>query len=182
MQRTVLIMAGGHGERFWPSSRKSLPKQFLCLTDESRTMIQLTVDRVRLFTDINNVFIATNQDYRTLVAAQIPDLPLENILCEPIGRNTAPCIALGGCSYREKIRGCADDSSPPDHLIQMPSMFGTRCRKRVTAEDGDKLVTIGITPDEPETGYGYIHFSTEPETKQGVQGGSLCGKAGSGNC
>ena len=165
MQRTVLIMAGGHGERFWPSSRKSLPKQFLCLTDESRTMIQLTVDRVRLFTDINNVFIATNQDYRTLVAAQIPDLPLENILCEPLGRNTAPCIALGAVHIAKKYGDALMTVLPSDHLIQMPSMFRDTLQEACdVAEDGDKLVTIGITPDEPETGYGYIHF--QPNQRQ----------------
>lgn len=152
-------MAGGHGERFWPSSRRQLPKQFLCLTDADRTMIQLTVDRVRTFTKIENVYIATNADYKDLVRTQIPDLPAENILCEPVGRNTAPCIALGAVHIARRYGDALMIVLPSDHLIQMPPLFrDTLAEACDVAEEGPNLVTIGITPDAPEMGYGYIKF------------------------
>ena len=108
MKKTVLIMAGGRGERFWPKSRKTMPKQFLALTDDRRTMLQLTVDRILPLVEMGDVFIVTNRDYRELVRQQLPKLPPENILCEPIGRNTAPCIGLRspGNAHSEKIWGC----------------------------------------------------------------------------
>lgn len=95
MRITALIMAGGRGERFWPRSRKNLPKQFLSLTGDGRTMIQLTIERILPIVAIEDIFISTNKDYKELIKQQLPNLPEENILCEPIGRNTAPCIGLG---------------------------------------------------------------------------------------
>ena len=94
MKKTALIMAGGRGERFWPKSRRNLPKQFLSLTDDGITMIQHTVKRILPLVDINDVFISTNKEYIDLVREQLPNIPEENILCEPVSRNTAPCIAL----------------------------------------------------------------------------------------
>ena len=94
MKKTALIMAGGKGERFWPRSRVNLPKQFLSLTDDGKTMIQLTVERISPLVDIKDVYIATNANYKELVKQQLPGLPEENILCEPIGRNTAPCTGI----------------------------------------------------------------------------------------
>ena len=85
-------MAGGRGERFWPRSRKSLPKQFLSLTGDGRTMIQMTVERILPMVKMEDIFIVTNQEYRNLVEEQLPKIPKENILYEPVGRNTAPCI------------------------------------------------------------------------------------------
>lgn len=102
MKKTALIMAGGRGERFWPKSRKSLPKQFLSLTEDGRTMIQLTVERIRPMIAMEDIFISTNRGYRELVLEQLPELPPENILCEPVGRNTAPCIGLGAVHMAEK--------------------------------------------------------------------------------
>ena len=99
MKKTALIMAGGRGERFWPRSRKSLPKQFLSLTGDGKTMIQLTVERISALVDIEDVYIATNKDYKALVKEQLPGLPEENILCEPVGRNTAPCIGFHGDTF-----------------------------------------------------------------------------------
>lgn len=95
MKTTALIMAGGKGERFWPKSRLNLPKQFLSLTDDGKTMIQLTVERINPLVDMKDIYISTNENYRALVREQLPEIPEENILCEPIGRNTAPCIGLG---------------------------------------------------------------------------------------
>lgn len=162
MKKTALIMAGGRGERFWPRSRKGLPKQFLSLTDDGRTMIQLTVERISPLVDAEDIYIATNKDYLDLVKAQLPDVPQENIICEPVGRNTAPCIALGAALISAKYEDAVMMVLPSDHLIKYNSMFQNILRDACeVAEDGDNLVTVGITPDHPETGYGYIKFNAE---------------------
>ena len=111
MKVTALIMAGGKGERFWPRSRVNMPKQFLSLTDDGKTMIQLTVERISPIVDIKDVYIATNENYRELVKTQLPGLPEENILCEPIGRNTAPCIGLVQFMWQRKMKMQLDSSS-----------------------------------------------------------------------
>lgn len=160
MQTTALIMAGGRGERFWPKSRKNLPKQFLSLTDDGRTMIQLTVDRIRPLVDLGDIFISTNKDYKNLVQAQLPGIPEENILCEPVGRNTAPCIGLGAVHISRKYEDALMLVLPSDHLIKFNNMFLTILKDACkVAEKNTNLVTIGITPDYPETGYGYIKFN-----------------------
>ena len=162
MKTTALIMAGGRGERFWPKSRKAHPKQFLSLTDDGRTMIQLTVDRIRPIIANQDIFIVTNQDYKNLVMAQLPDIPEENILCEPISKNTAACIGLGAIHIAKKYRDALMVVLPSDHLIKFNNMFLTVLRDACEiAEKGLNLVTIGITPDYPETGYGYIKFNSE---------------------
>lgn len=162
MKKTALIMAGGRGERFWPRSRKSLPKQFLSLTDDGKTMIQLTVERILPLVQLEDVYIATNQDYKPLVMAQLPGLPEENILCEPIGRNTAPCIALGAAHMAAKSGDALMMVLPSDHLIKHNDIFvDTLSKGCEIAEAGDNLVTIGITPNYPETGYGYIKYKVQ---------------------
>lgn len=159
MKKTALIMAGGRGERFWPRSRKNLPKQFLSLTDDGKTMIQLTVERILPLVALEDIYIATNQDYKALVREQLPDLPEENILCEPVGRNTAPCIGLGAVHMAKKYGDATMLVLPSDHLIKYHTIFlNTLSDACEVAEQGDNLVTIGITPDAPETGYGYIKF------------------------
>jgi len=162
MKKTALIMAGGRGERFWPRSRKAMPKQFLSLTDDKRTMLQLTVDRILPLVAMEDIFIATNRDYRELVREQLPSLPPENILCEPVGRNTAPCIGLGAVHMAEKYGDADMIVLPSDHLIKYTSIFlDTLENACQVAEKGPNLVTLGITPDSPETGYGYIKFQPE---------------------
>jgi len=162
MKKTALIMAGGRGERFWPRSRKNLPKQFLSLTDDGRTMIQLTVERILPLVDMEDIYIATNKDYFSLVTEQLPGVPTENILCEPVGRNTAPCIALGVAHISKKYEDAIMMVLPSDHLIKYSSMYQTTlCDACNVAERGDNLVTVGIAPDYPETGYGYIKFVNE---------------------
>lgn len=166
MKTTALIMAGGRGERFWPRSRKSLPKQFLSLTGDGRTMIQLTVERILPLVDMEDIFIATNKDYKELVKKQLPNLPEENILCEPVGRNTAPCIGLGAMHIAKKYEDALMMVLPSDHLIKYNSMFVSTLKEACRiAEENTNLVTIGITPDYPETGYGYIKFN--PEVSKG---------------
>lgn len=159
MKKTALIMAGGRGERFWPKSRKSLPKQFLSLTDDGKTMIQLTVERILPLVDLEDIYIATNRDYKGLVQEQLPGLPEENILCEPVGKNTAPCIGLGAVHMAKKYGDAVMMVLPSDHLIKYNKIFtNTLSDACDVAEQGENLVTLGITPDCPETGYGYIKF------------------------
>lgn len=162
MKVTALIMAGGKGERFWPRSRKNNPKQFLCLTGDGRTMIQQTVDRILPMVAIEDIFIATNKDYKKLVREQLPEIPEENILCEPIGRNTAPCIGLGAVHIRKKYGDAIMLVLPSDHLIKYKGMYLNILQDAIkVAEEDHNLVTLGITPNAPETGYGYIKFNPE---------------------
>lgn len=159
MKTTALIMAGGRGERFWPKSRKNLPKQFLSLTNDGKTMIQLTVERILPLVAMEDIFIATNENYRDLVKTQLPNLPEQNILCEPVGRNTAPCIGLGAMHILTKYEDAMMIVLPSDHLIKQKTLFLKTLRNACeVAEKNSNLVTIGITPDYPETGYGYINY------------------------
>ena len=161
MKITALIMAGGRGERFWPKSRKKFPKQFLSLTEDRKTMLQLAVERILPLVDIHDIFIATNKDYKELVMEQLPNLPEENILCEPIGRNTAPCIGLGAIHIAKKYEDALMMVMPSDHLIKYTSMFINTLKEACEiAKENKNLVTIGITPNYPETGYGYIKFNS----------------------
>lgn len=160
MKKTALIMAGGRGERFWPKSRQSMPKQFLSLTDDGKTMIQLTVERILSLVGIEDIYVVTNASYKELVQKQLPSLPEKNILCEPVGRNTAPCIGLGAIHIAKKYDDAVMFVLPSDHLIKYNSIFiNTLNDAAQVAEMGENLVTMGITPDYPETGYGYIKFS-----------------------
>ena len=162
MKKTALIMAGGKGERFWPRSRVTLPKQFLSLTDDGKTMIQLTVERISPIVDITDVYIATNENYRELVKQQLPGIPEENILCEPVGRNTAPCIGLGAVHVSKKYDDAVMIVLPSDHLIKNNEIFVETFNEACNmAEKGDNLVTVGITPNYPETGYGYIKYDND---------------------
>lgn len=159
MKKAALIMAGGRGERFWPKSRKNMPKQFLSLTDDGKTMIQLTVERILPLVDMEDIYIATNRDYKQLVMEQLPDIPEGNILCEPVGKNTAPCIGLGAVHMAKRYGDAVMMVLPSDHLIKYNSIFQSTLEDAcAVAEQGPNLVTIGITPDTPETGYGYIKF------------------------
>ncbi len=160
MKRTALIMAGGRGERFWPKSRKQLPKQFLSLTDDGKTMIQLTVERILPLVEAEDIYIATNRDYLPLVREQLPNVPEANVICEPVGRNTAPCIALAAALISAKYEDALMMVLPSDHLIRYSSMYQSTLRDACeVAERDQNLVTVGITPDHPETGYGYIKFT-----------------------
>ena len=165
MKTTALIMAGGRGERFWPKSRKSMPKQFLSLTDPEKTMIQSTVERILPLVDTEDILIATNKGYKDLVRAQLPGLPEENILCEPLARNTAPCIGWGAVTARKRFGDALMIVLPSDHLIQQPALFRGALKDALrTAEETDALVTLGISPSVPDTGYGYIRYDTEEGT------------------
>ncbi len=160
MKKTALIMAGGKGERFWPQSRTALPKQFLALTDSALSMLQLTVERILPIIDMEDIFIVTNSDYKNLVRRQLPDLPEHNIICEPAGRNTAPCIGLGAMYLSKKYTDATMFVLPADHLIKDQNMFLQVMEDAYMIANSDfNLVTLGITPNYPETGYGYIKYN-----------------------
>jgi len=169
MKMTAVIMAGGRGERFWPRSRNSFPKQFLSLTGDGETMIQKTVSRLGSLVAPEDVFIVTNESYAALVKEQLPQLPEENILLEPAARNTAPCIGLAAAVIRKKYGDAVMAVLPSDHLIKFNQMFiDTLKTAAEVAEKGSGLVTIGITPTYPETGYGYIQFGADADGARGV--------------
>ena len=157
---SIVIMAGGKGERFWPKSRTNLPKQFLSLTDDGKSMIQHTDERVKNLVDIENVYVVTNEMYKNLVLEHIPDIPKENIIIEPVAKNTAPCIGLAAVHIAKKDINSKMIILPSDHLIKFNEIFIDTLKIALdVVEKDDNLATIGITPNYPETGYGYINFT-----------------------
>ncbi|MCM8901688.1 mannose-1-phosphate guanylyltransferase/mannose-6-phosphate isomerase [Caldicoprobacter algeriensis] len=155
---TGIIMAGGRGERFWPKSRMKMPKQFLNLFGE-KTMIQQTVDRLTKIMPLENIFVVTNIDFVELVSQQIPNLPRENILIEPMSKNTAACIGIAALRTEKIDRDSIMVVVPSDHVIKDEKKYIEALETAIQeAEKGDNLVIIGIKPTRPETGYGYINF------------------------
>lgn len=164
MLKTAIIMAGGKGERFWPKSRQDMPKQFLSLSGDGKSMLQLTVERISGFVSLYDTFVVTNNNYKALVLKQLPGLPEENIICEPEGRNTAPCIGLGAAVISTRYK----DADPvvivlaSDHMIKDCTSFSDCLESACNfANDSLGIVTIGIKPNYPETGYGYICYDTD---------------------
>lgn len=161
MATTCVIMAGGKGERFWPKSRTHLPKQFLNISG-NKSMIQQCIDRLQKFIPIEQIFVVTNELYAELIKAQIPGLPSDNIIIEPIGRNTAPCIGLASIIIEEKFPNSTMVVLPSDHIIKDEVEFINILKTAVeVSERGKSLVTLGITPTYPETGYGYIESTDQ---------------------
>lgn len=170
MKVAALIMAGGRGERFWPQSRSTLPKQFLSLTGDGETMIQKTVRRLGSLIAMEDIFIATNAAYKELVLQQLKDIPEGNILIEPVGRNTAPCIGLGAVYMQQRYH---EDAVmvvlPSDAMIHQEEQFRALLQQAIrTAETERTLVTIGITPTSPNTGYGYIQYDAAQPLNDGI--------------
>ncbi len=161
MEYTALIMAGGKGERFWPRSRKQFPKQFLSLIDSEETLIQLTVKRINHIVKKENIYIVTDKNYESLITEQLKDIPKDNILYEPIAKNTAPCICLGAMHIKKKKKDAVMFVLPADHLIKNEKEF-EKVLKTVAkvVETEESMITIGIQPNYPETGYGYIKYNT----------------------
>ena len=154
-------MAGGKGERFWPKSRTNLPKQFLNISG-NKSMIQQSIARLEKLIDINKIFIVTNELYAELIKAQIPHLPHTNIIIEPVGRNTAPCIGLASIIIEDRFPNSTMIVIPSDHIIENEEGFINILKTAVeVAQDNSNLVTLGIQPTYPETGYGYIESSDQ---------------------
>ncbi|BBI36184.1 mannose-1-phosphate guanylyltransferase [Cohnella abietis] len=166
---TSLIMAGGKGERFWPKSRTNLPKQFLNISG-NKSMIQQAVARLEKLMSIEQIFVVTNELYAELIRAQIPHLPIDNIIIEPSGRNTAPCIALSSLYIEKRYPDNTMIVLPSDHIIKNESEFVEILRTATTVAERDgSIVTLGISPSYPETGYGYIESSKEVQIVNGME-------------
>ncbi|NJN17542.1 MAG: mannose-1-phosphate guanylyltransferase [Oscillochloris sp.] len=151
----VLIMAGGSGTRLWPHSRSNRPKQFLPLNG-GVTMLQETVERVAPLVPIERIFIATGEIFVDLVREQLPDLPFENILAEPCGRGTAPCIALAALHLLQRDPDAVMAVLSADHQISNGERFREQLALGAQIAEYGSLVTLGITPTHAATGYGYI--------------------------
>lgn len=161
-----IIMAGGIGSRFWPMSKSSRPKQFLDILGTGRTFIQMTYDRFKKVCPAENFYVVTSVDYKDLVLEQLPELSEEQVLLEPLRRNTAPCVAYA--SY--KIKSINPEANiivaPSDHIILKGDEFIAEIQKGIDfAANNDVLVTLGITPSRPETGYGYIQVDGKSKYK-----------------
>lgn len=158
-----VIMGGGIGSRFWPFSRKTLPKQFLDFFGTGRSLLQLTFDRFKKIIALENILVVTNDLYADLVKEQLPELSSEQILLEPTRRNTAPCIAWASYHIRALNPNANIVVAPSDHLILKEEEFLTAIEKGLAfVSQSEKLLTLGIKPNRPETGYGYIQIA-EPE-------------------
>lgn len=170
VQNHVVIMAGGVGSRFWPMSTTERPKQFIDVLGVGRSLLQLTFDRFKGICPAENVWILTNKSYESLVREQLPEVPTTNILLEPCRRNTAPCIAY--VSWRIKATDPKANVvvTPSDHIITDNEEFRRvikSCMQFTT--ETDAIVTLGMTPTRPETGYGYIQAdlsSSSPRNKE----------------
>ena len=164
--RYVIIMAGGIGSRFWPLSRQNKPKQFLDILGSGETLIQQTYRRFKDICPEENIFIVTGADQRELVFEQLKNDP-EKVLGEPFRRNTAPCLAYGAFRILKENPNAVIAVTPADHLIVQEDKFKEDIIKCFNfAENNDALLTIGITPNRPETGYGYIQANKKKTVKE----------------
>lgn len=156
-----VIMAGGVGTRFWPKSRKSKPKQFLDILSTGRSFIRATYERFLQIVPAENFIVVTNRAYRDLVLEHIPELNPDQVLCEPIGRNTAPCIAYAAFALRKRNPQARMIVTPSDHLILNQVDFHTVIKECLEfVSQNEALLTVGIKPSRPDTGYGYIQKSS----------------------
>ncbi|MBO7338076.1 MAG: mannose-1-phosphate guanylyltransferase [Paludibacteraceae bacterium] len=155
-----VIMAGGIGARFWPYSKNSRPKQFLDFFGTGRSLIQLTFDRFRQVVPAENILIVSNRLYKDLILEQLPELKPEQVLLEPMRRNTAPCIYYAVSRIKAKTEKANIIVAPSDHLIMNEINFLDTIRQGLDfIENNDALLTLGIKPSRPETGYGYIQIA-----------------------
>lgn len=155
----ALIMAGGKGTRFWPLSTEDKPKQFLKLIGD-KTMIQMTVERILPIIPMDRIYICTGERYVDLIKEQVPNLSVENIIIEPEGRNTAPCITLSSLVIKRKYKDATMVVLPSDHLIENEDKFRDIILKanKYLDTNNKAILTLGMSPTRPETGYGYIKY------------------------
>ena len=157
-----VIMAGGIGSRFWPYSRKNKPKQFLDFFGMGRTLLQQTFDRYSKIVPEENIFVATNSQYEELIKEQLPQLSEQQILLEPARRNTAPCVAWASAHIQKMNSDANIIIAPADHLILKEREFVESITKGLEfVAQSSQLLTLGIKPNRPETGYGYIQIADE---------------------
>jgi len=155
----AIIMAGGVGTRFWPMSTTQKPKQFLDILGTGETLLQQTYKRVLKTCPASHIYVVTSTAYKNLVMEQIPDVTEENVLCEPNRRNTAPCIAYASYKIHKRDPLAVTLVAPSDHLVKKEEVFVKAIRSCFDkAEKQDCLITLGIKPTRPDTGYGYIQF------------------------
>ena len=156
----LIIMAGGIGSRFWPMSKSSFPKQFHDVLGNGKTLLQLTADRFKNICPQENIFIVTNKKYESIIKDQLPYISNSQILLEPSMKNTAPCIAYASYKILSKNPNAKLIIAPSDHLILKQELFEKTINTAIKQTDqGDFLITIGIKPHRPDTGYGYIQFN-----------------------
>lgn len=154
-----VIMSGGIGSRFWPFSREARPKQFLDFFGTGRSLLQMTVDRFKKILPLENIFIITNEGYAEMTKQEVPELDPSQILLEPLRRNTAPCIAYASYHIKALNPNANIVVAPSDHLILNEAEFATIINKALNFVDKNaQLLTLGIKPNRPETGYGYIQI------------------------
>src|SRR5512137_1432847 len=155
--RYVLIMAGGVGSRFWPLSRRKRPKQFLDILGTGETLIQQTFRRFKSSCPEKNIYVVTSAEHKDIVVEQLGINP-DNVLAEPFRRNTAPCLAYGTFRILKENPDAIITVTPSDHLIVKEEIFTRVIRESMdfVEKNHDALLTLGIQPDKPETGYGYI--------------------------
>jgi mannose-1-phosphate guanylyltransferase len=158
----VVLMAGGAGVRFWPYSRNKKPKQFLDVLGTGKTLLQATYERFLPICLPENIFVVAHEQHTEIVKEQLPQLQEDQLLSEPMRKNTAPCIAYASFKIVSINKNAIIVVSPSDHLILKEDAFLTVISNAVVeAADQKKLITLGITPTRPETGYGYIQFHQE---------------------
>lgn len=166
----LVIMAGGVGSRFWPMSTTERPKQFIDVLGVGRSLLQLTFDRFEGICDPENVWVVTNQKYAALVREQLPEVPAANVLCEPCRRNTAPCIAYVSWRIKSQDPKANIVVTPSDHIVANTAEFRRvieQCLKFTS--ESDAVLTLGMKPTRPETGYGYIQAdlsSSSPRNRE----------------
>jgi mannose-1-phosphate guanylyltransferase len=161
----VAIMAGGIGSRFWPLSRVGYPKQFLDILGTGKTLVQQTFERFASFVPVENVYVVTANEYIGITREQLPQVPPENILGEPFRKNTAPCIAYISFKLQAKDPNGCLVVAPADHLILHEDRFRETCEEALKfVNHFNALITIGITPTYPNTGYGYIQHEDREAT------------------
>ncbi len=161
----VAIMAGGVGSRFWPASTEDHPKQFLDILGVGKSLLQLTYERFLPLIASDHILIVTNQQYKTLIQNQLPDIPEKNILCEPSRNNTGPCVAYTALHLWARDPEAVFVSAPSDHTILKENLFLKKIDQAFDfVAQNDAIVTLGIRPTRPDTGYGYIHIEDNSST------------------
>jgi mannose-1-phosphate guanylyltransferase len=165
----VAIMAGGIGSRFWPMSRAAYPKQFLDILNSGKTLIQWTFERYAAFIPKENIFVVTSEEYKDIVAQQLPEIPFDNILAEPSKKNTAPCVAYIAFKLLQINPKASLIVAPSDHMILDGATFTAIATQALNfVDNNDTFITLGIKPNHPNTGYGYIQYDTEDAKEENV--------------